>query len=338
MENDRGREGIHARRVAALALALALTACGLACRKTEKPSATAGQPAGPPPTPTAPPVQMPSIRETAETGGKPFSGLLSPRDAAVDRNGRVWVLDFGHAAVRLFDGKGGWLGGWGGKGNIDHALNDPCGIAIHGDDLYVADTWNGRVVRLDLNGNFKGKTPPNYLFYSPRGVAVAPDGRVWIADSGNNRVLLCEADLSNPRSFGQKGPGPEEFSNPVGIAVGPSGRVYVADSNNKRVQVLDANGRFVRRFAFNGWGPSVEPYIEVGADETLYLTSPEVDAVVEMSRDGREKRRWTTDGDGKKLERPTGLAINRATRTLYIVNTDTSSVSRLDLSASAGSR
>ncbi|MFN2387890.1 MAG: NHL repeat-containing protein [Thermoanaerobaculia bacterium] len=328
----------HLGRALALALAAALAAGGAACRRTEKPGAAAGPPAGTPPPPAEAPVQMPSFRETAEAGGKPFSGLLSPRDASVDGSGRLWVLDFGHAAVRLFDAGGGWLGGWGGKGDADHALKDPCGMAVHGDDLYVADTWNGRIVRFDLQGNFKGKTTPDYLFYSPRGVAVGPDGRVWVADSGNNRVLLCEADLSNPRSFGRKGEGPEELSNPVGIAVGPSGRVYVADSNNRRVQVLDANGRFVRRFPVNGWGPSVEPYVEVGADETIYLTVPEADAVVEMSRDGREKRRWTVDGEGRKFERPTGIALNRAARVLYVVNTDTSSVSRLDLSAAAAGR
>jgi len=248
----------------------------------------------------------------------------------------VWVLDFGHASVRLFDGAGGLLGGWGGRGEANHGLNDPCGIATHGDDLYVADTWNGRVVRLDRRGNWKGRTPPDFLLYSPRGVAVGADGRVWVADSGNNRVLVCDADLTNPRSFGAKGAGPEEFSNPVGIAVGPSGNVYVADSNNRRVQVLDPSGRFVRRFAVDGWGPSIEPYLEVGSDETLYMTIPEADAVAEVSSDGRERRRWTVDAGGAKFERPTGLALDRKSRVLYVVNTDTSSVSRMPLPAVPG--
>jgi DNA-binding beta-propeller fold protein YncE len=242
------------------------------------------------------------------------------------------VLDFGHASVRVFDRSGGFLGGWGGRGVTDHAMKDPCGIAVHGEDLYVADTWNGRIVRFDLRGNPKDKTTPDYLFYSPRGVAVGPDGRVWVADSGNNRVVLCEADLSNPRSFGRPGAGAEELSNPVGIAVGPSGNVYVADTGNGRLQVLDRDGRFVRAIAVPGWGPSQEPYVEIGNDETIYVTVPSEDAVAALAADGTQRRRWTVDGAGKKLERPTGIAVGRGNGMLYVVNTDTSSVAILPLS------
>lgn len=322
------------RQAAAIALGLAFALAAGACRKAERPAGDAA-PQASPPTPTSGPVEPPSIRGSAEGGKLPFFGLLSPRDAAVDGAGRVWVLDFGHASIRVFDRNGGFLGGWGGRGDADHAMRDPCGIAIHREDLYVADTWNGRIVRFDLRGNPKGKTTPDYLFYSPRGVAAGPDGRVWIADSGNNRVVLCEADLSNPRSFGRAGAGAEEFSNPVGIAVGPSGNVYVADTGNRRLQVLDRDGRFVRRIALPGWGPSQEPYVEVGSDEMIYVTVPAEDAVAALAADGTERRRWTVDGAGKKLERPTGIALDRKNGMLYVVNTDTSSVSMLPLSGAS---
>ncbi|HEY3124174.1 MAG TPA: hypothetical protein VGK70_08925, partial [Thermoanaerobaculia bacterium] len=89
--------------------------------------------------------EPPSIRETAAAGRRPFDGLKEPRDAAIDGRGRIWLADFGHSRLRIFDGKGGYLGGWGGRGSGTFGFRDLTGVAIRNEDVYVADTWNGRV-------------------------------------------------------------------------------------------------------------------------------------------------------------------------------------------------
>ena len=109
----------------------------------------------------------------------------------------------------------------------------------HGDALYVADTWNGRVQAFGLDGKPRGTAGD---LYGPRGVTVAPDGRVWVTDTGNHRVVSFAPDLTDPKFFGKKGSGPDEFSSPVGIAASPSGDIYVADTSNKRIRVLSASG------------------------------------------------------------------------------------------------
>jgi len=319
-----------ARVIGALGIAAGLAAC----RKAETPApAPANPPAAAASSPgalAAPGGGPPSIRDTAEKGRPPFSGFHASRGIALDGRGRVWIADFGHAAIAVYDADGGYLGGWGGRGDGTYQLKDPCALAIRGDDLYVADTWNGRVLRFSLEGAALGKAPGD--FYGPRGVAVAPDGRVWIADTGNDRAVVCEKDLSAPKYFGKKGSGAAELDSPVGIAAGPSGKVYVADSVNRRIQVLDASGRFEAAFPIPGWGPNTEPSLAVDDDETLFATDPAGPAVLQIGKGGKVVKSWTADDAGKPFARPTGIAIDRKERRLLVLNTDNDTIATLKLS------
>lgn len=83
---------------------------------------------------------------------------------------------------------------------------------------------------------------------SPRGLAVAPDGDLVVADLGNSRIEVFKADGTYESSFGVRGPQggsakPGEFNEPSGVAVGPDGTVYVADAWNGRVQKFDPKGK-----------------------------------------------------------------------------------------------
>ena len=275
------------------------------------------------------PEEAPAIAAAAMPDVAPWGKLREPRDSAVDRQGRVWVADFGHSRLRSFDAKGGLLGGWGGKGDGPHGFREPCGVATHGGDLYVADTWNGRVERFGLDGEWKAAAKE---LYGPRGVAVAEDGGVWVADTGNNRLILYDAGLAGARPIGRKGKGPGEFDNPVGIAAGPSGKIYVADTNNRRIQVLDASGIFLAEWRVPGWGGGgAEPHVEVDSDETVYVSDPPGDAILEFAPDGRLRRRFGTDSDGRKFSRPTGLGIDRASRVLYVSDSGADTVSLVRL-------
>lgn len=274
------------------------------------------------------PEQAASIQETPEPGLLPYSGMKEPRDAAVDEKGRLWVADFGYSRLRLFDAAGGYLGGWGGRGSGQHGFREPCGVAIRGNNLYVADTWNGRVQAYDLAGDWKATVTQ---FYGPRGVAAAPDGNVWVVDTGNNRLMLYDAELKSGRPVGKKGDGPVEFAAPIGIAVGPSGSVYVADTANNRVEVLDSGGRFVRSLPVEGWSGGVEPHVEVDQDGTVYVSIPSADAVQAYDPSGRPGARMTADPAGQKFSRPTGLAIDRKNRWLYVINSGNNTVSKLPL-------
>lgn len=83
---------------------------------------------------------------------------------------------------------------------------------------------------------------------SPRGISVAPNGDVYVADLSNGRISVFGSDGAYKRSFGKLGPEPGkgkagEFNEPSGVAVGPDGTVYVADAWNGRIQKLSPEGK-----------------------------------------------------------------------------------------------
>jgi YYY domain-containing protein len=285
--------------------------------------------------PAAPPGAVQKVVETeekpaffeAEAGRPAFSGMREPRDAAWDDRGRLWVADFGNSRLRVFDKDGGYLGGWGGRGDATFSMREPCAVSIRGDDLYLADTWNNRVQLFSLAGEWKARATD---FFGPRGIAAAPDGTVWITDTGNNRLVFYDSKLEKRETVGKLGADAGEFSGPVGITTDPAGRVYVADVGNHRIQVLDSRGKFLAAWPFPGWKDWVEAHLE--ADETrVYVTDPGADSVVVFDTRGAVLRRVSAAETSPPLSRPTGVALDRKNGVLYIVNSGKPGVSRIEL-------
>ena len=302
---------------------------GMACKRAESP--TAAKPASPGPAAAAAtpaPDTPPVIRETAEAGMAPWAGLAEPRGAALDGRGRIWVSDFGHSRIAIFDASGGYLGGWGGaKGNGKYQLQDPGDVAIDGDDVYVADTWNGRVQQFTTAGQFRETSVAE--LYGPRGVVVAPDGVVWIADSGNNRLVLLEKGRSK-RFVGRSGSGPDGLSFPVGLAASAS-RVFVADIGNHRIQVFGLDGKFQKSIPVAAWKETMEPYVAVDEKENVFVSVPAGSAVLELDHSGKVRRTWESDDAGKRLLKPTGVALDRKRRILYVVDAVSNAITTLHL-------
>ena len=99
-------------------------------------------------------------------------------------------------------------------------------------------------------------------FNGPRGIAVGPDGSVYVADSLNHRVQKFDPTGRFLAQVGSQGSGFGQFQEPWGVAVGPDGSVYVADTWNHRVQKFDPNLRFVTawgEFAAAGPDPQAAP-------------------------------------------------------------------------------
>lgn len=282
--------------------------------------------------PAEEPEEPPVFRSSPRPGSAPFASLREPRAVAVDGRGRLWVTDFGNSRLRVFDEDGGLLGGWGGRGSGHFGLREPSGISISGDRVLIADTWNGRVALFDVDGDWKGSVGG---FFGPRGVALDPAGRIWVADTGNHKVLAYD-DLGKPaKTVGGKGSGPLQFSSPVGIAVGPSGRVYVADTGNARIQVLEASGSFRSAIPVSRWTGPIEPQIAVDGTERLYAVSPSTDEVLAFDAAGTLLWSRGLDDDGRKLALPVGIAVDEGRRCLWVVNAGNGSVTSLSLTAPA---
>ncbi len=268
------------------------------------------------------------VRKSAEPNQAPYSGLRQPHGAALDGEGRLWIADFGTEKLHVFDPEGGSLGGWGGHGNGQRKFSHPYAVAISGDTVYVADSENSRVTAFSLAGDFKATSGG---LYGPRGVAVGPDGAVWVSDMGNRRLMRYDAGLTHWDSYGKSETG-LDFRAPIGIAVAADGMVYVSDPDDHSLKAVDPQGKPKGRFTIPTWGPNSEPYLVAGPNNVLLATDPLKNAVLQLDRSGRETRRWTTDARNAPFADPTGIALNPRTQTLYVVNTGTNTVTQIDLS------
>ncbi len=81
------------------------------------------------------------------------------------------------------------------------------------------------------------------------GVAVAPNGTIWVADTSYNRLVQLSAEGSVLQVFGKTSaivnPAHGQFSSPTHLEVASSGssvELYVVDSFNDRVEVFDITG------------------------------------------------------------------------------------------------
>lgn len=79
-------------------------------------------------------------------------------------------------------------------------------------------------------------------FRAPSGIAVDVRGRVWVADTGNDRVQAFTHDGALVRVLAGR------LKAPEGVAVDAAGNVYVADTGNRRVVQFSWWGGFVREF------------------------------------------------------------------------------------------
>ena len=151
----------------------------------------------------------------------------------------------------------------GGNGSALGQLTRPRGVALAPDgSLYVADAMNHRIERFDSAGEplgqwgsfspavGSGEQPPAGTCNEPWGVAVAPDGTVYVADTWNHRIQHFTASgdfLGMFGKFGQSGQ-PDEFWGPRALAVDEQGRLFIADTGNKRVVIFDAEGQPLGQF------------------------------------------------------------------------------------------
>lgn len=254
----------------------------------------------------------------------------APRGIAIDGEGNILIVDTVNTRIQKFDARGTHLWSSGtagpGPGQFGRVQNGPGPTGIAVDEagfIYVADTWNHRVVKLDPTGKFVtswggfvntqgnqelGRQHPRE-FYGPRSLAIGPDRALYVTDTGNKRVLVFDLEGKPLRQWGGIGTGPDNLNEPVGIAVDKTGIVYVADTYNGRVAVFDSQGQPKLQWSVPGWAPGVyqEPYLAV-AGNMVYLTSGPGRNLLTYDSAGKllaEQRRFAN----RDFNVPTGVAV-----------------------------
>jgi DNA-binding beta-propeller fold protein YncE len=241
--------------------------------------------------------------------------LNAPRSLAFAKDGTFYVGDTRNHRILHLDAEGRVLQEWGSFADgvsvpaDPGKFNEPWGVAVGPDgSVYVTDTWNHRVQKFSSTGKFIttwgtfGQTGVDAVdsFYGPRGIAVDSQGRVYIADTGNKRIVVFDSDGNFITYFGSAGLDPGLFDEPVGVAVDQEGMVYVTDTWNQRVQVFFPSSDGLeyipaKQWDVYGWfGQSVDnkPFIAVNDLGHVFITDPEGYRIMEFDADGQLLRVW----------------------------------------------
>ena len=316
-----------------------------------------------------------TIAGTGESGfsgdGGPaaMAGLDFPQRVAVDGAGNLYIADTYNHRIRRVDASGTittvagtgerGLGGDGGPAAAAQ-LNYLAGVAVDKTgSLYIADTYNHRIRRVDASGtittvagtgesgyNGDGVPAAGAWLYTPGRVAVDKTGNLYIADTYNHRIRRVDASgtITTVAGTGERGLGGDggpavkaQLAEPTGVAVDEAGTVYIADTYNHRIRRVDASGTIT----------TIAEVLNrprgVAVDKTgnLYIADSGKHRILQVNRSGTLATvagigESGFSGDGApaaaaQLSYPTGLAVDK-TGSLYIADSWNHRIRRVDAS------
>ncbi len=210
------------------------------------------------------------ITTVAGTGQEGYSGdggpgtsaqLKQPHSIVFAPDGTLLICDILNYRIRKLDLKTGRIETWAGTGVTGKAgeeaplsgtpLAGPRAIAVdkqgnyylalrEGNAIYKMDPKSGRMTLFAGTGEkgFTGDGGPARLakLSGPKGVALGPDGSLYIADTENHAIRKVDPKgvITTVNGNGQRG----ELARPHGVFVDAKGVVYIGDSENNRIRVI----------------------------------------------------------------------------------------------------
>lgn len=181
-------------------------------------------------------VKLPAPDDRLETGG------AGPMAVAAD--GRVFVASRARQGrVHVFDPDFHWLATWGTPGTGPGQLQVVSALAAHGDSELVITciTTELAVQVFDFEGRYRRGFGIHEIgdgnFSQPSGVAVSPDGRIWVVDAVRKNMQVFDPAGTLVGVLGG-GEGPGSWLYPSALASDGRGLFALAESGGNRLRLL----------------------------------------------------------------------------------------------------
>jgi sugar lactone lactonase YvrE len=275
--------------------------------------------------------------------------MIFPGSMAIDPTGRLWVADTGNSRFAIFDPDGTFVEYWEHRGTgvgefiLDRSDGSGFGAIAFAPDgsFYVLDVGNHRVEHFDKQRTFIkawGSFGSNAgEFIDPYGLAVDPNGVVYVIDDKRDVVERYDADGTVLGSIKAYPDVPPEHSAPTFVVDGV-GDLYTSTNDPSQVQKLDPSGTALVTFGSKGTGPgqfSDQPGAAAvdGADRLFVTQGPigSSDKVQIFDADGKFLASFGSPGSGDgQVEFPFGIVLDGAGN-VYVTDAATNRVEKFRL-------
>ena len=199
------------------------------------------------------------VRTFGSRGDRPEQ-MKYPTGVAVDSTENIYVSSL--HKLQKFTSSGELIKCIGRAGSKEGEFNNPRGVTIHRNQVYVCDNDIHRIQVFDLDLNFirsiGSRGSGRGEFNTPQDIAFDTSGNLYVVEFDNNRVQVMDGSGQFVRMFGQKGEG--KLRSPTALHIADK-YVYVCDWSCDRIAVYETSGQYVTSFGRRG----------VGEGEFMYL-------------------------------------------------------------------
>jgi len=285
--------------------------------------------------PAAPPRKL--IPQVVIGGG---GTLSNPRGLAVDGNGYIYVGDRGNKRVVVFsaDGKVHRTVGKPGVEGVPQAgeIGDIVDIAVSDDGtLYVMENLDNRLQVFDNEGKSILVLAGDALqTSSPNGISTGPDGSIYIAVTGQSRILKLSPGPSLEGAISMTGTGEQlVIDQPIDVAVDEKrpDRIYAIDIR-ERLMLLSPDGNIVKQWRLAIGKDDGGSRLVVSDDgSSIYMSDPDRQRVSVLNVESGLVEYFGTPGGGAgEFRGPSGIAVGADGR-VYVLDKVNNNVQVFDL-------
>ena len=163
----------------------------------------------------------------------------------------MFVTSSSSQCICVYDSSGRQKTTIGSYGTGPLQFNSPCGIAINGDIMYVVENGGNRIHKLTLGGEFLGtfgsEGSGKGQFSFPWGIYIGPDDRLYVVDTGNDRIQVFHHDDTFSHSIDCK-KSRDGVLNSRSVFFDFSGHLHVTGYSSNTVSVFTPEGQYICQY------------------------------------------------------------------------------------------